>query len=121
MPSYVLALPIKDEAAGNELVAALHDEKSKHFHDLRASHGYRRIKIWRTRKPSDTVVVYFEADDTRGAMTNRSNESHEFEQWLNGMVEKATGSHPRDHAGSEPSELLLDWHHEKGASKTHHD
>ena len=34
MPSYVIALPIKNEAAGNELVAALHDEKSKHFSDL---------------------------------------------------------------------------------------
>jgi hypothetical protein len=67
------------------------------------------------------VIFYLEADDVDASLAKRHADDHEFEQYVSKMIEKVTGHDVEKlHAAGPPSELVFDWHAEKGAAKTHH-
>jgi hypothetical protein len=123
MPSFALALPLKpgQEDLGKQFIEELTGSRSDHLHSQRQKHGFKRLQIFRQTKPTEMVIVYAETDDPHGSHSGRHADDHEFEAYFDEMVEKLTGHHLQRQIGPHPpSELLLDWHPEKGVSKTHH-
>ena len=121
MISIAFALPVangKKGADARKFVEALLDEKSSHFKERMKSRGYRRFQIFHQSWPSEQFVVYAEADDVHGALKGK-NDDGEFEVWFRKQYEELTGHHVSKVA-PHISELVMDWHHEKGGSKTHH-
>lgn len=123
MPSFALALPLKpgSEDLGRKFIDELTGDRHDHFHGQRQKHGFKRLQVFRQTKPNEMIIVYAEADDPGGSHSARHADDHEFEEYFDKMVEQLTGHHLQKDIGPEPpSELLLDWHPEKGASRTHH-
>lgn len=125
MPSIAFAIPVKKgmETHTDKFLDELVDgDIAEHFHNKRREHGYDRIKVWKQVLPDQQlVVVYLEGPDVHGSMKSRAADEHEFERYWSGQMEELSGIHPDKHAHQPPSNLVFDWHREKGHSRTHHD
>jgi hypothetical protein len=121
MASVAFAIPRQEgsEDHSKELVEALTGERGKEVHSRRVQHGFSRIKVWHQDDPQ-IAIVYIEADDLQAAFRAMAADEHEHNKWVSGMIEKISGRHPSDHATRPASRLVIDWHHEKGHSATHH-
>ncbi len=119
--SIAFALPVAagKREAGMKLIEELTGGKSGDFHARRQQHGFDRIKIFHQTEPTEQVIVYLEGENVPDAMSSKTSDTHEFEQYFDSVVQEITGRHPSKH-GAPPSTLLMDWHKEKGASRTHH-
>ncbi len=122
MKSVAYALPVKDQAAAASLADALVGEHGDKFHQSRKEHGFDRIKVFLQKKPQPMVIFYFEGGDmVHDAIQRRHAAKDEFEDWLESAIEKATGHKISEVSGSGlPSDLALDWHRDKGVSRSHH-
>ncbi|HEX9362164.1 MAG TPA: hypothetical protein VGA47_00055 [Candidatus Dormibacteraeota bacterium] len=52
-------------------------------------------------------------------MRKRSESQDDFWNQLESSLEEISGTHP-DEVSAKPPQLLFDWHHERGHSRTHH-
>jgi hypothetical protein len=122
--SMSFAFPVKagSDQKIEEFMKQLLDTERKDDHHARSSElGLDRIKVWRQREPVDVVIVYLEGSDLQGALRQRASQGHEFDTWYDSMIEEISGVHPKaHHSKGAPSDLLFDWHREKGHSRTHH-
>ena len=118
MGSIAFAVPVKPgkTADAEKLTEMLTKEQAPGHHETSRSHGAKRIKIYHQERPSEQMVIYIESDDIPTAMKNRAASDHEFDQWFGKMIEEITGYHPDQHFHEPPSQLLVDWHEEKGHS-----
>lgn len=121
MPSIAFALPV---AAGKEgqhvrkFIDVLLDEKSSHFRERMHDRGYQRFQIFHQNWPVEQFVIYAEADDVHATMKGKEDGS-EFDAWLRSEFASLTG-HELSKLKGHISELIMDWHHEKGGARTHH-
>jgi hypothetical protein len=120
MGSIAFALPVKPgaKAVGDKFIDDLTGGMADGHHQQNKEQGLTRVKVFRQHTPHEMVVVYLEGPDVGKAMESRAKSGHEFDDWFGKMVEEITGHHPSGHI--EPAELLLDWHHEHGHSRTGH-
>jgi hypothetical protein len=66
------------------------------------------------------VIIYLEAEDSAlDAMRKGSESEDDFWNQLESSLEGISGTHP-DEVSAKPPQLLFDWHHERGHSRTHH-
>ena len=122
MAAYAWALPVKDKERGMKLIEELTAERGSEHHGRTREHGFSRLKIFRQDSPQEMVIVYAEAPDVKGSLKSASAAANEFDKWLHDTVEKVTGHNMGDlHRSGPMSQLLLDWHPEKGHSRTGHD
>lgn len=121
--SIAFAYPVKagSEQKVEEFMKGLLETDRKGQHHARSKDlGLKRIKVWRQREPSDTVIVYLEGPDVHESLGRRAKEDNAFDKWYDSMVQEITGiTLSAHHAKGAPSELLFDWHHETGHSRTH--
>jgi hypothetical protein len=121
MKSMALALPVKDRQAGLKVIDDILRDQADTHHQKRLEHGFQRAKIYLQHRPQEMVIFYLEADNVDETLAKRHADEDEFEQYVNQMIEKVTGHDIRAiHADGPPVELVLDWHPEKGAAKSHH-
>ena len=121
MASFAVALPVKDREAGMQAVERFLQEDTDVFHDQRRRHGFTRTQVWLQSKPQEMVIFYIEADDVTEALAKRHGDQHDFESYVDEVIEKATGHSLRTlHEDGDPSVLLFDWRQDKGVSKTGH-
>jgi hypothetical protein len=117
MASIAYALPVKDRDAGYKLVEELTGSRSSDHHAHVTGHGVDRIKVWRQHTPQEMVIIYVEGANIGAALKDNS----EMAKFLGSSLESVTGHHPSSvHASGPPSELLMDWHREKGHSTKEH-
>jgi hypothetical protein len=120
MQSAAIAFPVGDSAEVKRIADELvQGEQSQEHHNVRKQQGFHRVKVFHQRQPQEMVIVYLEADDIAAAARSISGNETGFEQWLSSRVRGAHG-HERGQHGSPPSELVLDWHADHGASRTEH-
>lgn len=122
MASIAFALPMSSKAmeVGPQFLEELTGAKSGEHSSHSKSAGIDRLKVYRQHTPHEMIVVYMEGDDIEGAMANIANGNTEFHKWFGGKIEELTGHHPRGHSSAAPAELLVDWHKEKGHSRSGH-
>jgi|SRR5436190_5980890 len=121
MKSMALALPVKNKEAGLRALEDIVSNKSDTVHNQRRAHGFERTKIFYQKKPQEMLIFYIEGDNVLTSIDKRHADDHEFEKEVDQIVEAVTGHSLRDlHADGHPVELLMDWHPEKGVSKSHH-
>jgi hypothetical protein len=114
LASIAYALPVKDKDAGYKLIDELTGSKSDEHHEHLRGHGVDRIKVWQQHTPQEMVVIYVEGSNPGAALRDNS----EMAKYLGGALEDISGHHPdKVHGGGPPSELLMDWHRDKGHSK----
>lgn len=121
MSSIAFALPIAKGKQGThvrEFIDQLLDDKAGHFQERMKSRGYTRFQVFHQQWPVEQFVVYTEADDVHSALRGKEDDG-EFEVWFRKQYEELTGHHVSKIA-PHISELVMDWHHEKGGSRTHH-
>lgn len=121
MPSIAFAVPVKEggDVHRKELREAIIGEKGHKLHARRRGHGFRRFQVFYQPRPQPMMIIYAEADDIEAAFKNMMEDSHEDHMFWSDKVEQITGRHPQ--GGDRPqSELMVDWHPEKGHSHTHH-
>jgi hypothetical protein len=120
MNSMALALPIKDKEAGMRAIEEVMKNKSDILHNQRLAQGFKRTKVFYQTKPQEMVIFYIEGDNVLDAISKRHDDDHEFEKYLDDVVQKVTGHSLRElHVGDHPVQLLLDWHEEKGVAASH--
>ncbi|HVA26395.1 MAG TPA: hypothetical protein VMW62_18635 [Chloroflexota bacterium] len=98
----------------DDLVSHQHD----HHHARQKSRGYSRIKIFHQKFPTEQFIIYAEAKDLAAAMAPQEGDSG-FEAEFNKRFEELVGHH-LDSIQSDASELMMDWHEERGGSRSHH-
>ena len=118
--SLAFGIPIDPNLKGGKIAFIKHlvEEAAEHLHARSAKRGYDRIKVFHQNWPVEQVVIYLEAEDLHDAMAEREAE-HEFEEWFEKRYEELTGHHV-DHIQPHISDLVMDWHPEKGVSAEHH-
>ena len=116
MASIAFSVPVKPgkTADAKKLAEMLGGQRASDHDETHRGHGVRRLKVYHQGQPNEAIIVYIEADDIRAAMKNRAASEHEFDEWFGKMIEDVTGYHPDQHFHAPPSEILLDWHEEKG-------
>lgn len=122
MGSIAFALPRTDDASDHsrELVEALtHGDAGETVHNIRKQAGFERVKVWQQDSPP-TTIVYLEAPDVEAAIQSIASDDHEHNQWVLDKISKIIGRNPSDDSGRPNTRLVMDWHHEKGHSATHH-
>ena len=123
MDSIAFAIPLKRgmreraEKLADEMVEG---DRAKQFHDKTRAYGYSRVKVFAQHEPQEMIVIYLEGEDVRSAMANQARSDDDFENWFRGMVKELSGHDPGRLAGQPPSELLHDWHAERGNARGHH-
>lgn len=120
MPSIAFGVPVPSgkDAEVKAFVEELLGDKHSHFHETRKGRGNERITVFKQSWPTAQYIVYMEAEDLESAM-GAHDPDHHFEPWFVKKFEEISGYHP-DHINHEIAEVVMDWHHEKGASKKHH-
>jgi hypothetical protein len=123
MPAIAFAVPRQEGSDDNaqKLLDELTGEAGEQLHHRRVAHGFRRIRIWHQDAPQNMTIVYLEADDLQKAMANMAADDHDHNQRMGDMIGSALGRHPTDHASRPKSRLVMDWHADKGHSRSHHD
>ena len=119
MDAIAISLPVKPgkSDAIREQTRRMMEESKQHHHARAREHGFSRIKIFHQHTPDERVIVYLEADDLLGAMQSTATSEDEFDVWMRQAMEDSTGTH----AVGPMSELIMDWHPDKGHSKKQHD
>lgn len=121
MLSIAFALPVASGKTGKhvrEFIDTLLDEKSSHFKERLSKRGYRRFQIFHQNWPSEQFVIYAESDDIHDTMKGR-DDAGEFDKWIREQFAHLTG-HELANLKAHISDLIMDWHHEKGGSRVHH-
>jgi hypothetical protein len=123
MPAIAFAIPRKKgkEETAKQLTQELLGGRGEDLHARRRAHGFKRIRVWEQDSPEMISIIYLEADDLDSALKQMAADEHEHNTWFAGMVEDVTGHHPHQADTRPASRLVIDWHHEKGHSGTHHD
>ena len=116
MASIAFSVPVKPgrTADSRKLAEMLGAERAGDHDETHKAHGVKRLKVFHQKRPNEAIIVYIEADDIRAAMKSRAASEHEFDEWFGKMIEDVSGYHPDQHFHEPPSEILLDWHSEKG-------
>jgi hypothetical protein len=123
MDSIAFAIPLKKgmreqaEKLADELVEG---ERSKQFHERTRAYGYSRVKVFAQHHPQEMIIIYLEGEDVHRAMEQQARSDDDFEKWFRGMVKEIAGYDPGKLAAQPPSELLHDWHAERGNARVHH-
>jgi hypothetical protein len=119
MDAIAISLPVQPGKADvvREHVRKMMEDSREHHHNRAREHGFSRIKLFHQHTPDERVIVYLEAHDLLGAMQSAATSNDEFDVWMREMMQESTGTH----AVGPMSELMMDWHPEKGHSKKHHD
>lgn len=108
------ALPVKKGDVVRRIAQEIESRQEADWHNQQKSHGISKLRVFHQRSPQEMVVVYMEADDLEGAFRSRAQSDHPFEDWLEKMIEEATGHHP-DHAfRGPPSEEITHWDAQEG-------
>ena len=120
MQSIAFALPVEKGkvAEARKLIDGLVSHQHDDHHSRQKDRGYSRIKVFHQTFPVEQFVVYAEAPDLAAAMAMREG-AEGFEAEFQQAWEALSGHHI-DKVQPEIAELVMDWHEEKGGSKTHH-
>jgi hypothetical protein len=119
MTSIAFAVPVtpgKTQDA-KAFIAELLGPRRHEFDASRKERGQHRITVFHQQWPTEQFVIYMEADDHHKAMRDH-DPSNAFEAWFVKRYEEVTGISP-DRLDPLVSEIMMDWHSEKGSSATH--
>ena len=119
MTSIAFAVPVKPGKTkeAREFIEELLGARRDEFDKNRRQRGTQRITVFHQPWPAEQFIVYMESDDHHKAMRDH-DPADEFEAWFVKRYEDVTGVSP-DKLSPSVSEVVLDWHREKGGSKTH--
>lgn len=106
-------MPGKTDEA-REILATLTGDRKDDHNATMTQHGVKRMKVWHQRRPQEAMIIYLESDDIDSSMKSRAESDHPFDDWFDRATEAVTGIHPDKEFRDAPSELLMDWHVEKG-------